>query len=310
MAKQQLRAFSPSDAEKIAEAVRRVLGSPGRPINAPPGQFIAPPEGIQFINDSGEEMPAGAIGAIKGYVTADNGVVYAEIEKPGTTFRRQYVVNTDIRVVADQGIGFCQFSDSYRIAHDTSWAPATGESGGPKPGSWLLWKGYPALVSVIGRANEADDILLGTLGEITTLLCKATADNAAGVLATDTSDYKIQSGTAGSEADAGFTTQPAIYAREATSNNEFFTATFVNGTWYANIETGRILMYKAKLNGALAATDANATIDNVTCFGGGTAPSPTSAANTLDLAGSDNDDCVVVKDGTGYYLFNVMHHAC
>jgi hypothetical protein len=235
---------------------------------------------------------------------------YFTVTRPSTTFRgpSHYAV-TSAESVVENGTGQLRFHGTCRVAYD-SGTPAKFEGWGPKPGQFTLSKGYPGLVSVHRIENTTSKWLLGTLTPITKILCKATADNAAGSLATDTSDYKIQSGTAGSEADAGFTTQPAIYAREATSNNEFFTATFVNNAWYADIETGRILMYKAKLNGALAATDANATIDNVTCFGGGTAPSPTSAANTLDLAGSDNDDCVVIKDGTGYYLINVMHHAC
>lgn len=267
----------------------------------------------RFINNTAETIPACAIMAMASdpqieMAGSDIFQVIYKCSKPSTTFRQTAAVNSRAAVLAGES-GFCCFEGPVWIAYD-SGTPARGEGWGPKPGQWTLSKGFPCTTLVDGIVDSTNKLLLGTLSPIGTLLCKATADNAAGSLATDTTDYKIQSGTAGSEADAGFTTQPAIYAREATSNNEFFTATWINNTWYADIRTGQITMYKAKLNGALADTDANATIDNVTCFGGGTAPSPTSAANTLDLAGSDNDDCVIVKDGTGYYLFNVMHHAC
>jgi len=262
-----------------------------------------------FRNDYAGTVPSYGVVAITGVVavTDTTSTIYTG-NRPSTTFYQLYGVNSSLEV-AEGEYGLLTLNGPCYIAYD-SGTPAAGEGWGPKPGQFTLSKGFPSGTIVSGIQDTTNKWLLGTLAPITKILCKATADNAAGSLATDTSDYKIQSGTAGSEADAGFTTQPAIYARESTSNNEFFTASFANNAWYADIETGRILMYKAKLNGALADTDANATIDNATCFGGGTAPSPTSAANTLDLAGSDNDDCVIIKDGTGYYLINVMHHAC
>lgn len=312
MAKQQLRAFSPADAEKIAEAVRRVLGSPGRTPNPPPGQFIPPPKGIAFINDSGEEMPAGAIGAIKEYVGADNDVVYAKIEKPGTTFRRQYVVNTDIRVVADQGIGFCEFSDTYRIAHDTSWAPATGDSGGPKPGSWLLWKGYPAICNVIGRANVASDILLGTLSPITTLLCEATDTIPAN---DDSTDYKILAGVPGSETDAGFTTVPPAYNYfdEPLSNGDKFFLRWINNAWAvirpAPGNSNR--KFIGTLSAALASASGTASVDNIVALDGGDDPGITTVQNDFNLSGQDNAQVLIEEnlstDPVEYLLTQVAH---
>jgi hypothetical protein len=68
-------------------------------------------------------------------------------------------------------------------------------------------------------------------------------------------------------------------------------------------------MFKAKLNGALARNDANATIDTVAAIDGGSAPSPTTASNYLHWSGADNDDCLIVEELSGgslaYLLFAV-----
>lgn len=58
-------------------------------------------------------------------------------------------------------------------------------------------------------------------------------------------------------------------------------------------------MYKAKLNGALGASDSSATIDTVTAFDGATPPSPTTASNWLAKAGPDNADCWIMEDSSG-----------
>lgn len=229
MVRKQLKAFLPQDAARIMQATEIVLGSPGRPIKTPPGKYIAPPHGIRFRNDSGESMPAWAVGAITGYETADDeNYFFAVVEKPGTTLRRQHVINTSPAAIEDGEYGFCEFSDTYRIAHDTSWAPATGESGGPKPGSWLLWKGYPAICNVIGRANAARYLLLGTLSPITTLLCKATADLSSGAVS---SNYKIWKGTIASGADSGFTTLPSIELQSDKETDDYFVAHWINNGW-------------------------------------------------------------------------------
>lgn len=308
-------AFKFGDKASVERIVRSVLDSERRLQNPVPP--APPPVGgesgwFKFKNEYAGEVPGRGVIRITSGVAIDNRAgSYYKATRPDTTFGL-YAVNSRVPV-AQGAFGFCAFYGIREVLYESSspaWTPALGDGGGPMPNSFKLGKNFPGMVRAHSIHDSTNKILLGSLEPINSLLCKATADNAAGALATDTSDYKIYKGTAGSEADAGFTTQPAIYAREAISNNEFFTASFIDGLWYADIETGRVLMYKALLNGALASTDGTATIDNVTCFGGGTPPSPTSATNTLALAGADNDDVVIVKDGTGYYLLNVKHHAC
>lgn len=63
-------------------------------------------------------------------------------------------------------------------------------------------------------------------------------------------------------------------------------------------------LYKATLNGALATTDATATIDGAIPVNGSDG-SPTSADNLHDMEGDDNADCWVVRIGSSYYLIQV-----
>jgi hypothetical protein len=93
------------------------------------------------------------------------------------------------------------------------------------------------------------------------------------------------------------------------------TTTFVNlvlenGVWYpVRGGGGGSRTFKCLLNGALHKADSSATIDTVTAIDGGSAPSPTTAANYLRWAGNDDDPCFIVEDwssGTvAYILTNV-----
>lgn len=58
---------------------------------------------------------------------------------------------------------------------------------------------------------------------------------------------------------------------------------------------GGVDMYEARLNGDLASTDANATIDGATNIDTGATPAITSARNPFELHGADNDRCFIVN---------------
>lgn len=187
-------------------------------------------------NDSGETCPAFGILVITGTEMRGNEFKRPVLigNKPSTTFYREFVVNGPTPIPAG-GYGRCtRGPGACSVKYDTG-TPANGEGWGPKPGQWTASKGFPG-ISCEGIKSASRYLMLGTLSPITTLLCKATAQNSAGSLATDTSDYKIYAGTAGSESDAGFTTQPAIYSRSDIMIDEWFYATFRNGTWYADLD--------------------------------------------------------------------------
>lgn len=230
--------------------------------------------------------------------------------KPSTTFYREYVVNGPQKLRAGK-TGKCFVGGIIWIAFDDAdGTPANGEGWGPKPGQWTASKGFPG-ITCEGIKDAARYLMLGTAGEIRTLLCKATAYLADGAVS---SNYQIWSGTIASGANSGFSTLPTIELVQDIPTDRFFVAHWVNNGWVGRMLGGGTRLLKCKLNGDLDATDATATIDNVTSFSGEGAPSPTSANNTLDLAGADNDDAVIIEDTSGasaaYYLLNVMHHDC
>jgi hypothetical protein len=191
-------------------------------------------EGIK--NASGETCPPFGLLAITG--SEQRGTEYKRTvllgDMPSTTFYRDYAINGPTAIPAGKYGRCTRMCGGLWIAYD-SGTPAAGEGWGPKPGQWTASKGFPG-ITVEGIKSSDRKLLLGTLGEIRTILCKAVAQNAAGSLATDVSDYKIYAGTAGSETDAGFTTVPAIYSRGDTMINEWFYATLRNGVWYAELE--------------------------------------------------------------------------
>jgi hypothetical protein len=82
---------------------------------------------------------------------------------------------------------------------------------------------------VIGRADETNDILLGTLGEIRALLGKTTGAITGGT--STTTAYQIWVGTSGSEANGGWTTVPGAISRVDIDSGKFVKLTFVNNGW-------------------------------------------------------------------------------
>lgn len=230
--------------------------------------------------------------------------------KPSTTFYREHVVNGPQKLRAGK-TGKCYIGGPLWIAFDDAdGTPAAGEGWGPKPGQWDAALGYPG-ITVEGVKSAENTLLVGRLSLINTLLCKATAFLPDGPVSTN---YQIWKGTIASGANSGYTTLPSIELVQDIPSGKFFLARWVNNGWIGQMLGGGTRLLKCKLNGALAATDATATIDNVTSFSGESAPSPTSANNTLDLAGDNNDDAVIIEDTSGesaaYYLLNVMHHDC
>jgi hypothetical protein len=265
-----------------------------------------------FRNEYAGEVPPFSVVEVTDCVAVPGlDLSYFKATRPSTTFRgpNWYAV-TSSQAVPQGGTGQLRFEGTGRVAYDTG-TPAKFENWGVKPGQFTLSKGYPSLASVHRVESSDRKLLLGTLGEIRTLLCKATAYLADGAVSTN---FQIWSGTIASGANSGFTTLPSIELVQDIPTDRFFVAHWVNNGWVGRMLSGGTRLLKCKLNGDLDATDATATIDNVTSFSGEGAASPTSANNTLDLAGADNDDAVIIEDTSGasaaYYLLNVMHHDC
>lgn len=190
-----------------------------------------------FYNDSGETIPGNAMMRVTDSTdagqetgqSAGSGNPILKCKKPSTEFWKRYVVNGPYEVEVG-GFGWCLTRGPCLMIYDTG-TPANGEGWGPKPGQWSLSKGYPCTTIVDDmHTSSAPKLLLGTLGEINTLLCKATASLSAGSV---TSNYTIQSGNPSSSADAGFTTLPTLHLGADIDDDLHFYAFWVNNCWLA-----------------------------------------------------------------------------
>lgn len=108
---------------------------------------------LPFRNDSGEEVPANGVMAVTG-IAVVNGTKYLTIEKPGSTFYRQYAVNGP-KKIADEGYGHCALTDclQWALYYESDGTPAIGEGWGPKPSSWFLHKHWPGYRIVGGETG-------------------------------------------------------------------------------------------------------------------------------------------------------------
>lgn len=210
----EIRGFSPANARRIVRQVRRVEGWSDPPSNLTSGGgLVFPPAGLWIKNDSGEAVPPHGVMAVTDseFVSELDDVVLT-INKPSTTFRRLYLPNGR-EEIPDGEHWKIILSPRPRFAYDSSWGtPAAGEAGGPKPGSWLLWKNYPAICDVRGIRDATNKILLGTLEPINHAIGKTTGAVTGGTSSTTSYRFYTTAGGVFSGADAGFTTVPAAYS--------------------------------------------------------------------------------------------------
>lgn len=211
-----------------------VAGGPGG--KAPDTNVLVSDPGLQFYNDTSETVPAYACMRITGFTdsdgetggTAGKGSPIIKIGKPDTTFGL-YVVNGGIDVATHE-YGICYDVGDVEFLY-TSTSPSRGDGFGPTVGQWYWTKGNPCGIICYGSLDDTLKIAYGTLTPMRTLLGKATG--AIGATSHST-NYKIYSGSPGSEADCGFTTVPEAYNKGATAiaNNDWVWLEFTNNAWY------------------------------------------------------------------------------
>lgn len=135
---------------------------------------VAPREsGIRFFNDSGEEVPAWGCMAVKSDTQTWAERDVSVIEKPSTTFRRNYLFNGAL-AVPDQTFGYAQSGPTVFALYG-SGSPVTDDAMGPTPSEWYLTKGNPATGIVLALTNATDKIVEMTWHEILKALGKTTA---------------------------------------------------------------------------------------------------------------------------------------
>lgn len=156
----------------------------------------------RFVNSSGATIPPYACMAV-----VDNdthvGNPKVVVEKPSSTFQTYYQLNKHLSI-ADDGEGYCQpVGDVYIASLDTAGTPGINEVWGPKPDSWLLWKGYPGY-RMLGTYRDDEDTLLGlVVPEMP--LCRLLGRTTDAIVAdSSTTDYIILAGDRPSVTDSGF----------------------------------------------------------------------------------------------------------
>ncbi len=126
-------------------------------------------EQIPFRNDSGEEIPPYAVMRITGADVDDPDDEqqvdnwFLKVEKPNTTFYREYLVNGPETVpysgggAEDFGVGYFLRDARYVSYREASGTPAYGEVWGPKADQWTLEK-YRYGFTIQGHATTIDDV--------------------------------------------------------------------------------------------------------------------------------------------------------
>lgn len=237
----EVRGFTPANARRVARQTSRVEKWSDPPWgNSPAGGPIFPPPGIWIRNDSEEEIPRYAVMAVvdDDYDSqAGFEQVLLVVGKPSTTFRRRYLVN-GYEPIPEGKTWFILWEPQPRFAYDSSWGtPAAGDSGGPKPDSWLLWKNYPAICTVGGVRDATNRYLEGTLEPITTLLGKANGAITARsgtTPGTGTMDIFYVSGTTLTDTTVDVTVKNL--SATAVTASAYIQAKWIGGAWYVDFE--------------------------------------------------------------------------
>jgi hypothetical protein len=144
----------------------------------------------QWKNNSGETCPAYGVFAVTSY---SSGV--AQGSKPGTTFYREYRFNGPT-ALSNGGTGYYQKLTDVIALYD-SGTPAIGETWGPKPSEWKLFKNYPSIAEVLELTDSTNKYLRCNWHLINEVIGKLDGTLSQGGSQT----VSIWAGTAGSEAD-------------------------------------------------------------------------------------------------------------
>ena len=129
---------------------------------------VSPFDDLKIYNGTNEEMPQYGIGKVTS-ITTLNGEKLATVEKPDTTFSRQYLVNAGDDL-AYQRAGIAKNRPIVNVLYDTG-TPAAGEAWGPKPGQWTASKGFPGL-TILGVVDSTNKIALARIESIDHLIGK------------------------------------------------------------------------------------------------------------------------------------------
>lgn len=155
MERVRLGAFTPEQAARTWEATQayeRSLGSSGAFVEDLPGD-----NGINFRNDSGEEIPPYGLVHITGSINFEGMLIFT-VDKPATAnvLKSKIFINGPA-AVADGKYGTAQTGPIFRLIHDAAISYIAGDRVGYKDGSFLA--GLNPTFLVLGEDDIEENCL-------------------------------------------------------------------------------------------------------------------------------------------------------
>jgi hypothetical protein len=199
-------------------------------VNAVVAIQIAEPQIEQIIvrNNSGEEIPKYAVMRVTG-VTIESGVEVHTVEKPNSTFKTRYIINSSAAIpIGEDGTGTWLCDSGPVLYNNSAGTPAVDEEWGAKTGQWSLEKNRPGFV--ITGGNENDGSLYWTRAKqhiVTSLKGKA----GSGISKGATGSVTIWMGASGAEASTEYSITCSALGAEITAA-KFVVVWFESGVWY------------------------------------------------------------------------------
>lgn len=219
------RYFSPRNAERIAETVRKSEAGPsGERLPTRPLHDINYSR-VTFRNDNAGTAPAYGVLRVTGMVASD-GVNVFKVDQPSTSFQRLYLVNGPEDVATGAfGWGTWLWHAGEVLYDSGDGTPAYGESWGAKSGQWTLAKNRPGFNIMAGNSSSPDRVA-AVQQTVDQLIGKA--DGAI----TTSGTVSVWMGPAGTEADSSMDVTAWVWGASISSGKKVSLA-WINSAWYA-----------------------------------------------------------------------------
>jgi hypothetical protein len=257
---------------------------------------------LRIYNGTNESLPQYGVGKVTS-ITTYNGEKYATVEKPDTTFSRQYLVNSG-SALAYQSTGVAKNRPVVKVLYDTG-TPAAGEVWGPKPGQWTASKGYPGFL-VLGIVDSTNKIMLARVEEPEIYAAKADGDIA--INASGTCSQWV--GTpGGSEFDSTVNiTNCYNFTGKKIKTNDLVTIYFVDGVAYIGTAVKGSVVARAKVYDASISEAATGLVNLYDTVAVGYAAGTTSVINTARPVFKDETIVVGSDEGSNWLTLGVVSH--
>lgn len=300
---------------KLLDAARKVVANQNRnPQGRPADAFrISSGKWLSFINQASEEVPPYACMRVTGSTYDDEGNIIAlYCDKPSTDFVTEYVFNGSMAVPAlsegtTQAAGLCTAGPWAVVACDTALTITSTHKLGPKPGSWLLFRGWPAAARVAGVQDATERWAFARVGPITTVVAKTSsaiaALSTANVAGTGTATIWTNTGSTFAESSPKQTFTGTNFSTVASTTTDLYGFTERDGVMCMDAPAsagGAVGLWQATLTADLLSSASSASVGSAVLMSDGSSASITSASNPLAYCGTSGKS-VILAGRTGSY---------